>query len=103
MGAASAMHSAATAPNVVFMLVSPACCGYFLRGCALGHDVAPLLAPVVADQVHHLAAVLEELVGHLEHGDHQSAFRRPRRMAAARGAVDEFAGPHFEALLRSFD
>src|SRR4051812_31162461 len=84
------MHRAAAAAKVLFMLVVPS-----------ADDVAPLLSPFVADQVDDLAVLLEELVGHLEDGDHQPALGRPGRVAAAGRAVDEFARADLQAVLRS--
>src|SRR5258708_29760470 len=64
-------------------------------------SLAPFQAPVVADQIYDLTVFLVELVGDLEDGNHQTAFRGPSRMTAARGTPDKLAGTAGQALFWS--
>src|SRR5579862_1093432 len=57
----------------------------------------PDRGPVGAGDVSDAAVALEELVGHLEHGEHQPALGAPGRMAAAGRTPDEIAFADLEA------
>src|SRR5262249_34942762 len=58
--------------------------------------VAPDAVPVLAGGVGDAAVGLEELVGHLEDGEHQSALGTPGDVAAARLAPHELARPDLQ-------
>src|SRR3981081_776425 len=64
--------------------------------------VTPGLVPILARGIDDAAVGLEELVGDLEDGKHQSALRTPCVCAAALLAPDELAGLAFDAFCRPF-
>src|SRR5262249_24272592 len=76
------------------------CCAAFIAPISLPfaddisvlEHVSPKLVPVGAGNVGHATILLEEFVRHLEHRQHQPAFRRPRNVAAAGLPPDDFAG-----------
>src|SRR6185503_1585665 len=73
-----------------------------LSGAALQSDRAPKLFPVMAVLIGDAAVLGEELVRDLEHRDHDAAFGRRRRVAAAGLAPYELAGTDGQALGRAF-
>src|SRR5215470_12517746 len=69
---------------------------------ALVLGVAPDAVPVGAARVGDAAVLLEELVRHLEHGEHQPALGTPGDVAAARLAPHVFARADLEPGRRAF-
>src|SRR6187402_3760632 len=75
-------------------------CDAPVSGAALQSDRAPQLFPVVTVLVGDATVLGEELVRDLEHRDHDAAFGRRRRVAAAGLAPHELAGADGQALGR---
>src|SRR5712692_9407063 len=65
-------------------------------------DVAPEARPVRPAEIGDAAVALVELVGDLEHGEHQPALRRAGDVAAAGLAPDELARLDLEPRGRTF-
>src|ERR1700694_4182384 len=70
--------------------------------CSCRQRALPGEVPILADHVDDLAVLLEELVGRLEHGENQRAFRCPGGVTAPRRPPYEIAGADFEPCLRAF-
>src|SRR5690348_5108152 len=67
----------------------------------LAHHRAPHALPILAVRICHPPVALEELVGDLEHRQHQAAVRAPGDVAASGLAPDELALLDLEALGRT--